>query len=172
MLTNILRFAHSVVIGLIIYHIVLGHHLSPILFIADLALIAIRSLIENRVTSRRTRIQILCTMTLGYIIFPNRLRYIGWIYLWNGIQFHRCLKSIRAEFFLFNGSPIKKYFAFVFDFIRFAANEYMFLGILMMVYKFIADEKDHPLPENYAILYQLIVTASTIGNFDHNDRLW
>lgn len=85
MFTNILRLTHSIVIGLIIYHVLLGCYLNPLFFVADLVLILARALIEQRITSRRTRLQILCTMSLGYIIFPNRLRYIGWIYLFNAI---------------------------------------------------------------------------------------
>ena len=92
------------------------------------------------------RFQILFTMSLGYIIFPNRLRYLGWIYLFNGIELYQSLKAVRSTCALFSGSEIKRYIAFVFDFLRFGVCEYMFLGIIMMVYKYIADEKDQALP--------------------------
>lgn len=50
------------------------------------------------------------------------------------------MKGIRLTSPLVNGkSPLQKYAAFIFDFIRFGALEYIFLGFVMMVYKFIAD---------------------------------
>lgn len=119
MLTNILRLAHSIVIGVIIYHILLGCHLNPIFFLADIFFIFARAVIEKQLTSRKTRFQVLFTMSLGYIIFPNRLRYIGWLYLFNAIELYKSLKAMRATCTLFSGSENKRYIAFVFDFLRF-----------------------------------------------------
>ena len=45
--------------------------------------------------SRRTRANILASLVLGYIIFPNKARYISWIYLIKGIEVHQSLKAFR-----------------------------------------------------------------------------
>ena len=45
MLTNILRLTHSGVIGLIVYHILMGCQLNPVFFVADICLIIARAVI-------------------------------------------------------------------------------------------------------------------------------
>ena len=66
--------------------------------------------------SRMTRMNIIASVVLGYIIFPNKARFIGWIFLWKGIDVHQSLKAIRKEIIQ------EKYIAFVFDAIRFTIS--------------------------------------------------
>ena len=53
--------------------------------------------------------------------------------------------------------------AFVFDVLRFSLNQFIFLGLVFVVYKFFLDSRADPIPDPHVIIYQLVVTASTIG---------
>lgn len=57
----------------------------------------------------------------------------------------------------------------IYNFIRFTLVEYLFLGLIIAVYKLIIityDKSGENLPENYVLFYQMIVTATTIGYGD------
>jgi hypothetical protein len=56
---------------------------------------------------------------------------------------------------------------FVVSILRYTLAEYLFLGLIMLGYKiFTLGDKEGSLPEDYIILYKLIVTATTIGYGD------
>jgi hypothetical protein len=110
--------------------------------------------------TRHTKVQIIASMVLGYIMFPNKAQFVSWIYLVKGIEVHQSLKAFRKDFF---SSSALKYVAFVFDVLRFTVCEFIFFAVVIVFYRFLADCDTEPLPENYVIMYQLAVTASTIG---------
>ena len=57
-----------------------------------------------------------------------------------------------------------KYIAFIVDVFRYTVGEFVFLGAVMLIYRIATDSSSEPIPENYVVMYQLAVTASTIGN--------
>ena len=85
MITNILRIVHSIIIVGLICRIVNGEICTPVIFGAEVGLTLIRALLERRLLSRHTKFQIIASMVLGYIMFPNKARFISWIYLIKGI---------------------------------------------------------------------------------------
>lgn len=57
----------------------------------------------------------------------------------------------------------------IYNFVRFTVVEYLFLGVIIMIYKAIVlhfDQSVTELPENYVLFYQMIVAATTIGYGD------
>lgn len=126
-----------------------------------------RALLEKRLNSFGSQVQIVSSLFLGYYIFPNKFRFLGWFFFVKVIEIHKALKSLRLSSLLLN-SPGFNYLAFVYDIIRYSVLEYIVLGIGMMLYRYFTDCKMEPLPPNYTIMYQLVVTASTIGTFFTN----
>jgi hypothetical protein len=51
----------------------------------------------------------------------------------------------------------------LFDCARFSLNQFMFVGIVSLVYRFYCQSIKTPIPGQHIVIYQLIVTASTIG---------
>jgi len=70
---------------------------------AELALTLIRSVMEKRLNSNRTRAQILLSLMLGYTVFPNKMRSVSWIFFAKTIEVHQTLKTIRNTAALFGG---------------------------------------------------------------------
>lgn len=161
MVKNLLRIVHSIIIVGLIIKIITHEMCTPLLFGVEVGLTLVRAVAERRIMSRNTRVQIVASMVLGYMLFPNKARLLSWIFLVKGIEVHQALKKFRKEFF--GALPSLKYIAFVFDIIRFTISEYIFLGIVLMLYKFTTDCESEPIPDNYVVMYQLAVTASTIG---------
>ena len=93
-------------------------------------------------------------------MFPNKARFISWIYLIKGIEVHQSLKKFRKEFF--PGKTLK-YVAFVFDVLRFSACQFIFFGAINLLYRFLGDSTVDPIPDVHVVMYQLAVTGSTIG---------
>jgi len=57
----------------------------------------------------------------------------------------------------------------VYNFLRLTLVEYLFLGIVIMIYKLVVinlDKSAIELPETYVLFYQMMVTATTIGYGD------
>lgn len=166
MVINFLRICHSFVITLIIWRIVQRDHLSPIFMYAELGFTIFRAILEKKASTNHFKVQIVLSLVLGYYVFPNKLGYISWLFFFKAIEIHQSLKAIRISSVFLNKSGIFRYIAFFYDFLRYSVYEYIVLGIIMMVYQYLTNCRSQPLPHNYAILYQLIVTASTIGYGD------
>ena len=163
MVKNILRVIHSIIIGFICSRIAAGYQIDPIAVGAEVVMTLLRAVVEHGLFSRNTRFQILASMVLGYTLFPNKARYISWVFFLKGIEAHKALKNVRQQASILNGKQIGKYVAFVFDVIRFSLSQFIFFGFVCAVYKFFLDCRSDPIPEPHVIIYQLVVTASTIG---------
>lgn len=164
MILNILRLIHSILIGLICSEIASGYRCSLYIVGAEIGLTISRALLEHGLFSRNTRFQILASMVLGYTLFPNKAHYISWVFFLKGIEAHKALKNMRNQTGIFKGSEFGKYVAFFFDVLRFSLSEFIFLGFTCAVYKFFLDIRSDPIPDPHVVVYQLVVTASTIGN--------
>lgn len=141
MLTNTLRVVHSVLIALICSNIASGYICSIVLVLAEAALTIARAVIEHGLFSRNTRFQILATLVLGYSLFPNKAHFISWAFFFKGIEVHKSLKKVRLSCFLFRGDELGKYLAFAFDVIRFSVNQFLFFGLVHVVYKYFLDAR-------------------------------
>lgn len=101
------------------------------------------------------------------------MRFLGWIFLLKTIEAHRALKAVRKTSSILNKKEdIFRYIAFAYDAIRYSFCEYAVIGAAMLVYRYMADSKTAPLPSDNAMLYQFVVTASTIGILLLIYRIW
>ena len=62
--------------------------------------------------------------------------------------------------------PHWKYFQFGYDLLRFSILEYLFLGFTITGYKIYCWNDSEPIPPDYQLWYQLLVTSTTIGYGD------
>lgn len=85
MLTNLLRLTHTAIILHLFLHIFRGKICSPTEVGAELLLTVMRAILEKRVSSYRTKVQILLSFLLGYAMFPNKFRHMSWIFMAKGI---------------------------------------------------------------------------------------
>lgn len=85
MIKNLLRIIHSVLIAYICAQIASSYDIPPTVIAAEIALTLLRALLEHGLFSRNTRFQILASMVLGYTLFPNKARYISWMFFLKGI---------------------------------------------------------------------------------------
>lgn len=146
MATNILRLVHSALILRILLSIVRDEVCSHHLIFAEILLTLVRALLEQRITSKRTKVQILTSLVLGYLLFPNKMRFVSWLFFIKTVQIHQTLKAVRGSFSLFSNQEPFRYLAFVFDFLRFTLNEFMILGVVSLIYRFACDETNEPIP--------------------------
>lgn len=116
MIKNILRIFHGIVIVGLIVKIINNEVCDYTVCGVELALTLMRSVFEGRMISRHTGIQIILTCTLGYLLFPNKARFVSWLFLFKGIEVHQALKSFGNDW-LTNKSLI--YIRFFFDCARF-----------------------------------------------------
>ena len=70
---------------------------------AEIGLTLLRAFTEHGLFSRNTRFQILASMVLGYTLFPNKARYISWVFFLKGIEAHKALKNVRQSASILNG---------------------------------------------------------------------
>lgn len=92
MLANPLRILHS---GLIIYLfcLIFSKKTYPVvLVLSELLLTILRSAIEKRTNSTRTKIQISLSFMLGYGMFPNKFQTCSWFFFAKIIEVHQSLK--------------------------------------------------------------------------------
>lgn len=80
MATNILRLIHTALILRILLVIVRDETCCKAIVIGEITLTILRAVVERRLSSRRTKIQILISLLLGYLLFPNKLRYLSWLF--------------------------------------------------------------------------------------------
>ena len=163
MLRNLLRLMHSLVIGYICAQIASGYDIGVIVVGVEIGLTLLRGLFEHGLFSRNMRLQLLGSLVLGYTLFPNRARFVSWVFFLKGIEAHKALKNLRNQSSILNNLSISKYLAFAFDVARFSLSQFIFFGFVCSVYKFFLDCRSDPIPDPHVIVYQLVVTASTIG---------
>ena len=122
MIVNLLRLIHSVII-IQIFVIVFRQQTCPLTLVAaELALTIVRSILEKRTNSVRTKIQIILSFMLGYATFPNKFREFSWFFFAKIIEVHQNLKQLRNNCFLFGSAEPQKYLTFLFDVFRFSLN--------------------------------------------------
>lgn len=85
MIQMYLKLAHGLLISYLIWQIVNDDISSPMLAVAEILLTVGRTILERKVIDRYARFQILASMVLGYIMFPNKARFISWIFLIKGL---------------------------------------------------------------------------------------
>lgn len=101
MFIKLLQLVHSVIILTIFYNIYTDQILSPALAAAQLILTIIGCISEKGLNSKHTKFQLLLSLSLGYFMFPNKSRQIGWVFFIKAIKIHLMFKSIRKSSWIF-----------------------------------------------------------------------
>jgi hypothetical protein len=100
---------------------------------------------------------------LGYTMFRNKMLPLSWAFFAKTIEVHQTLKTVRLSSWLSNSREPITYLAFLFDCVRFSLNQFMFVGIVALLYRFYCHTAHAPVSDPHIVIYQLMVTASTIG---------
>lgn len=129
--------------------------------VAEVVLTLLRCGSEKKITSTRKQLQVVLSLLLGYTVFPNKFYNLSWLYFLKIIDIHQSLKQLRKTR-LFSHSP-SSLLTFAFDILRYTLNEYIFFWFVCIVYRHLCDSTHEPIPETHRLIYQLVVTASTIG---------
>jgi hypothetical protein len=92
------------------------------------------------------------------ILFAAKILYVNDI-----------LSDAKRLFFSGDNCKFCRFGGILYNFVRFTLVEYLFLGVVILIYKAIVlhfDQSVSELPPNYVLFYQMIVTATTIGYGD------
>jgi hypothetical protein len=95
--------------------------------------------------------------------------WIGILFLFKIVYVNDILANAKGLIFSGDNCSFCRLGGILYNFVRFTIVEYLFLGIVIVAYKVVVmtfDKSNHPLPENYVLFYQMIVTATTIGYGD------
>lgn len=102
MTENLLGIFHAAIILAIMLIVTNGKMCPQYLAAAEIVLTLVRAIAEKRLSSNRTKIQIVLSLFLGYVVFPNPMRNLGWVFFFKAIELHQTFKSIRKNFWLFS----------------------------------------------------------------------
>lgn len=112
-------------------------------------------------------IQIVLTLNLSYSFFPNNYTFITGVYFLKIIFVYNAFGEAVEDLFASANNSLTRILKFVVSIMRYTLVEYLYLGLVMFGYKiFTLGDTEGSLPEDYVILYKLIVTATTIGYGD------
>lgn len=111
--------------------------------------------------------QIILTLNLTYALIPNNYPFVSGLYFLKIIFVYNALGDVVDHLFSSTHNSLTRILKYIISIIRFTLVEYLFLGLVMLGYKiFTLGDKQGSLPQDYIILYKLIVTATTIGYGD------
>ncbi len=107
------------------------------------------------------------TLNLSYALIPNNYPFISGLYFFKIVFIYNALGEVLDDLFQSPQISLTLFLKCFVGIVRFTLVEYLFLGLVMLGYKiFTLGDQEGSLPEDYLILYKLIVTATTIGYGD------
>lgn len=107
------------------------------------------------------------SLNLTYALIPNNYSFVTGLYFLKIIFVHNCFGEAIEDLLESASNLLTRILKFVLSILRYTVVEYLFLGLVMLAYKVCTlGDKEGTLPEDYVILYKLIVTATTIGYGD------
>lgn len=111
--------------------------------------------------------QIIFSLNLSYTLIPNNYSFLAGLFFFKIIYVFNVLGEAHEALFSSPSNILWKYLSYIFAIVRLSITQYLFLGLMILGYKlFTFGDPEGQVPEDYIILYQLIVTASTIGYGD------
>jgi len=134
-------------------------------FLLDLSLSILNILIGRK--HSMDIFQVILSLTLTYTFIPNNYTFLSGLYFLKIIFVYNALGEAVEDLFATINHSLGRLLKLLLSIFRFTLVEYLFLGLVMLGYKlFTLGDKEGVLPEDYLILYKLIITASTIGYGD------
>lgn len=165
-LASYLKLSHIALIGYICHQICTPIPRLPYeVFFVELGLTLINILVSKR--HFLDVFQIVLSLNLTYSLIPNNYSFITGLYFLKIIFVHNSFGEAIDTLLETANNSLTRIFKFVLIILRYTLVEFLFLGVVMLAYKvFTLGDTEGTLPEDYITLYQLIVTATTIGYGD------
>lgn len=112
-------------------------------------------------------LQLGLSLNLSYALVPNNYPYVAGLFFFKIIFVFNSLGEAIEEGWEGASNSVTRVVKFTVSILRYTLVEYLFLGVVMLGYKlFTLGDTEASLPEDYVILYKLVVTATTIGYGD------
>lgn len=93
------------------------------------------------------------------------------IFFFKLVYVFNILGEIIDDLFNAPGNNLTRITKIALSILRYTLVEYLFLGLVILAYKlWTIGDSEGTLPEDYIILYKLIVTATTIGYGDYTPK--
>lgn len=165
-LASYLKLSHIALIGYICHKICTPIPRLPYeVFFVELGLTLINILVSKR--HFLDVFQIVLSLNLTYSLIPNNYSFITGLYFLKIIFVHNSFGEAIDTLLETANNSLTRILKFVLIILRYTLVEFLFLGVVMLAYKvFTLGDAEGTLPEDYITLYQLIVTATTIGYGD------
>lgn len=112
-------------------------------------------------------IQIPISLFLTYTLIPNNYSFLAGLFFFKIIYVFNAVGEVIDDLFSAPGNNFMRLGKISLSILRYTVVEYLFLGLVLLAYKlWTRNDPEGTLPEDYIILYKLIVTATTIGYGD------
>lgn len=164
---SLFKLFHSILVIYLTFSLYEINKTLPHLLIgAEIATTIQITLIDRRYKGRDWK-QLLFSLSLVYALRPTELNVLRFLFLAKIFYVHQSLTSVSES--IFTGSwKIFRLLKIAFDFSRLAVVFYLFLGCLIVVYKYWAYLWTDPekVLSTHQILYFFMITSSSIGYGD------
>jgi hypothetical protein len=112
-------------------------------------------------------LQIVISLFLTYALIPSNYSFLVGLFFFKIIYVYNALGEAIEDIFSAPGNNVTRLLQIIVRLFRYTLVEYLFLGLILLGYKiWTIKDTEGTLPEDYIILYKLIVTATTIGYGD------
>lgn len=166
MLSSFIKLAHTIVISYICKQLT---ETTPRVCMHVIALELGFTIVGILITKKHRfdLLQIAISLFLTYTLIPNNYSFLAGLFFCKIIYVFNALGEAVDDLFSAPGNLLTRFWKIVLSILRYTLVEYLFLGLVLVGYKLwtIKDPEGQP-PEDYLILYKLIVTATTIGYGD------
>lgn len=116
-------------------------------------------------------LQLPLSLFLSYQLLPNNYVFMAGIFFFKLVYIFNILGEVIDDLFSAPGNNLTRISKITLSIIRYTLVEYLFLGLVILGYKlWTRGDPEGELPEDYIILYKLIVTATTIGYGDFTPK--
>jgi len=112
-------------------------------------------------------LQVVISLFLTYSLIPNNYSFLVGLFFFKIIYVANVLGEVLEDLFATTGNNFTRLLKILISLLRYTIVEYLFLGLVLLGYKmWTLNDPEGTVPEDYIILYKLIVTATTIGYGD------
>jgi len=142
---------------------------TPVLCLETIGL-EIGFTILSIIISRKHRFDILqlaISLCLSYTLIPNNYSFFSGLFFLKIIYVFNAMGEAIDDLFSVPGNSLTRLLKILLSLFRYTLTEYLFLGLSLLGYKlWTLGDPEGAIPEDYVTLYQLVVTATTIGYGD------
>jgi hypothetical protein len=165
-LTAFLKLVHAVLITRICMQLSAA---TPILGLQVIATELGFSIVSIFITRKHRFdvLQIAISLCLSYTLIPNRYSFLSGLFFFKIVYIFNALGEAIEDLLSAPGNNLTRMLKILLSLFRYTLVEYLFLGLCLLAYKvYTMGDPEGPIPDDYITLYQLVVTATTIGYGD------